>query len=56
MVELSDEHGGHAIDGRAPFLVDGGEYEQGVKLLNHHLCAAVRQAVHGGQHHAEAME
>ena len=36
--------------------MDRRQYDQGVKLLDHHLGTAVGQAVHRGQHHAEAME
>ena len=56
VVQLGDEHRGHAVEGRATLLVDGGQHHQRVEALHHHLRAAVRQAVHRGQHHAEAVE
>ena len=56
MVQLSDEHGGHAVEGRTAFLMDGGQDDERVEALHHDLGAAVGQAVHRGQHHAEAVE
>ena len=56
MVEFGDEHCGNAIEGSASFLVDAGQHDQWVELLHHYFCAAVCQTVHGGQHHAKAME
>ena len=56
MVQFGDKHRGHAIDGRTSFFMDRGQHHQRVELLNHHLSTAVRQTVHRGEHHAEAME
>lgn len=47
VIELGDEHGRNAVKGRAPFLVDGGEYDQRIEFFDHDLCASMRQDVHG---------
>ena len=36
--------------------MDGGQHHERVKLLDHHFGTAVRQTVHRGQHHTEAVE
>ena len=56
MVEFGDEHGRHSIERRTPFLMYGGKYDERVELLDHDLCASMGETVHGGEHHAEAME
>ena len=56
VIELGDEHGRNAVKGRAPFLVDGGEYDQRIEFFDHDLCASMRQDVHGGEHDTEAVE
>ena len=56
MVQLSDEHGGHAIQGRATLLVDRCQRNQRIKTLHQNLGATVCKAVHGCQNHAKAVE
>ena len=56
VIQFSNEHCGHTIDGRTTFLMDGGKHYQRVEFLDHHLGAAVSQTVHRGQHHTEAVE
>ena len=56
MVQFGNEHGRYAIKGCAAFLVYGGQYNQRVKSLYHYLCTSVCQAVHGSQHHTEAVK
>ena len=56
MIQFGNKHGRYAIEGRTPFLVDGSQDQQRVETLNHHLCTAMCQAVHGGQYHSETME
>ena len=56
MVQFGDKHRGHTIDGRTTFLVDRGQNDEWVKLLDHHLSTTVRQTVHRGEYHTEAME
>ncbi len=55
--QFGDEHGGHAVDGRAALLGDGLERGQRVEVFrrNHHR-RTVRHAHHDAQHHAEAVE
>ena len=56
MIEFGDEHGRNAIKGRAPFFVDGGEYDQRIEFFDHDLCASMCQDVHGGEHDTETVE
>ena len=56
MLQLGNEHGGYAVEGRATFRLDGLQYAQGIKPLarqNHR--AAVRHTGQVAQYHAEAM-
>lgn len=55
-MQFGNEHGRYAVESRTAFLVYGSQYEQRVEAFYHDLCAAMRQAVHGGQYHTEAME
>ena len=56
MVQFGDEHGGHTVECRATFFVDGGQYYQRVETFHHYFRTAVCQAVHGGEYHAEAVK
>ena len=56
MVQLGDEHRRYAIKSGTTLLVDRGQHHQRVELLDHYLRTAVRQDIHRGQYHAEAVE
>ena len=56
MVQLGDEHGGHAVDRRRLLLVQGLQHELRVEVLHDEHGAAVGEAGHDAQHAAEAVE
>ena len=56
VVQLGDEHGGHAVDRRRLLLVEGLKHQLGVELLHDEHGAAVGEAGHDPQHAAEAVE
>ena len=56
VVELGDEHRGHAVEGGAPLAVYGGEHHEGVEFFEHHGAGAVGDDCHDAQHDAEAVE
>ena len=56
MVQFGDKHRWHTVKGRTTLLMNRSQYDQRIKLLNHHLRTAMRQTVHCGQYDTKAVE
>ena len=56
VVQLGYKHRGHTIEGCTALFGHRCQHHQRVEFLDHHLGTSVCQAVHSGQHHAEAVE
>ena len=56
MLQLGDEHGGHAVEGGAAFALHGLEHMQGIEAFQHHHGRAVIDAGKHAEHAAEAVE
>jgi len=56
MMQLGDEHRGYAVECGTSLFVDGRKHHERVEALYHDLRTAVSEAVHRGEHHAEAVE
>ena len=56
VVQLGDVHGGHAVDGGRLRVLDGGQHDERVEVLDHDGGGAVAEDGHDAQHTAEAVE
>ncbi|OQC03867.1 MAG: hypothetical protein BWX77_00473 [Bacteroidetes bacterium ADurb.Bin090] len=56
VIQNSDKHGGHSIQSRATFLLNGCQHHQWIEAFHHHLSTTVGQNIHGGQYYSETME